>query len=129
MVIDKALLDALCCAEVPSKTVHKYLQEVDRVLSPTGLFVCVSYGLPEMRLDMLDNTDEDAEGFLAWDVEVHAIPKPMVDPYKVSKLQDPNDVYYVYTCKKTDKMDNEKELKKKAARARAMGKKLKQRRK
>ena len=124
VVIDKALLDALYCSEVPSKQTHKYLQEMDRILTPEGLFFCVSFGLPENRLDKIEETDEESDGFLAWNVEVHAIPKLMVNPYNVSQLKKPEDVYYVYTCRKEEKMDNEKMLKKKAEKARAAGKKI-----
>ena len=35
----------------------------------------------------------------------------MPNPYKVSQLKEPGDVYYVYTCRKDEKMDNEKVLK------------------
>ena len=124
VVVDKALLDALYCSEVPGKQTHKYLQEMDRILTPEGLFFCVSFGLPENRLDKIEDTDEESDGFLAWEVEVHAIPKLMPNQYKVSQLKKPEDVYYVYTCRKEEKMDNEKMLKKKAEKARAAGKKI-----
>jgi len=103
VVIDKALLDSLYCAQKPQKQVKAYLQEVDRILKPLGIYFCVSHGLPETRLDKLENTDEESEEFLAWFCEVHAVPKNEVNPYKVSQLKDPNDVYYVYTCSKDEK--------------------------
>ena len=127
VVVDKALLDALYCSEVPSKKTHKFLQEMDRITKPTGLFFCLSFGLPENRLDKIEDTDDESEGFLAWEVEVHAIPKLLPNPYVVSALKEPGDVYYVYTCRKDEKMHNEKMLKKKAEKAKAMGKKLKTR--
>ncbi|KAH8051095.1 methyltransferase [Aureococcus anophagefferens] len=99
-----AVLDALYCSEVPGKQTHKYLQEMDRILTPEGLFFCVSFGLPENRLDKIEDTDEESDGFLAWEVEVHAIPK--------------------LAPSGTRKMDNEKMLKKKAEKARAAGKKI-----
>ena len=108
VVLDKALLDALYCAQKPQKQVRAYLQEMDRILKPSGLFFCVSYGLPETRLEKLENIDPEDEEHLAWFCEVHAIPKNEVNPYKVSQLKEPTDVYYVYTCRKDEKMDNEK---------------------
>ncbi|KAH8043724.1 methyltransferase [Aureococcus anophagefferens] len=91
VVVDKALLDALYCSEVPGKQTHKYLQEMDRILTPEGLFFCVSFGLPENRLDKIEDTDEESDGFLAWEVEVHAIPKLMPNQYKVSQLKPGTD--------------------------------------
>ncbi|KAJ1444539.1 S-adenosyl-L-methionine-dependent methyltransferase [Pelagophyceae sp. CCMP2097] len=123
VVIDKALLDALYCAEVPHRQVMRYLQEMDRVLMPTGQLIVVSYGQPETRLDKLEDTDEESENFLAWETEVHAVPKQNVDPYFVSSLKDPGDVYYAYTCIKDEKLDNEKANQRRIARARAKGKK------
>ena len=108
VVLDKALLDALYCAQKPQKQVRAYLQEMDRILKPSGLFFCVSYGLPETRLEKLENVDPEDDEHLAWFCEVHAIPKNEVNPYKVSQLKEPTDVYYVYTCRKDEKMDNEK---------------------
>jgi len=98
VVLDKALLDALYCAQKPQKQVRAYLQEMDRILKPSGLFFCVSYGLPETRLEKLENIDPEDEEHLAWFCEVHAIPKNEVNPYKVSQLKEPTDVYYVCTC-------------------------------
>ena len=64
--------------------------------------------MPETRLEKLENIDPEDEEHLAWFCEVHAIPKNEVNPYKVSQLKEPTDVYYVYTCRKDEKMDNEK---------------------
>ena len=89
VVLDKALLDALYCAQKPQKQVRAYLQEMDRILKPSGLFFCVSYGLPETRLEKLENVDPEDEEHLAWFCEVHAIPKNEVNPYKVSQLKEP----------------------------------------
>ena len=55
--LDKALLDALFCSDVPERNVMKYLQEVERVLHATGVYICFSFGQPEDRLNFLDNDD------------------------------------------------------------------------
>ena len=70
VVLDKALLDALYCAQKPQKQVRAYLQEMDRILKPSGLFFCDSYGLPETRLEKLENVDPEDEEHLAWFCEV-----------------------------------------------------------
>ena len=70
--IDKGCLDALFCSDVPKRNVHKYLQEVERVLKEEGVYIVFSYGRPEDdRLAFLDNDDPDEVGFLAWTVDVH----------------------------------------------------------
>ena len=112
VVIDKATLDSIFCGDVPTRNVGKYLQEMERVLGPEGLYLCFSYGPPEDRLSFLDNDEVEDNGFLAWTVDVHAIPKPCVNPNEVKDLSKPSDVYYVYVCQKNTKLDNEKDLKK-----------------
>ena len=67
----------------------------------------------------------EEKGFLAWTVDVHAIPKPTRDPYAVADLSKPSDVYYVYVCTKNEKLDNEKDLKKKHQELLKKGKKIK----
>lgn len=111
VVIDKGTLDSLYCSPDPKRATHKYLQEMDRILQPEGLFLCISYGNPEQRLERLDNADETDDGFLAWTVDVHAIPKPTKDPYEVPSLRESDHVYYIYFCRKNPKMDNEKDQK------------------
>ena len=125
VVIDKAVLDALFCSAVPQRNVLKYLQEVERVMHSTATFICFSFGQPEDRLNFLDNDDPEEKGFLAWTVDVHAIPKPTRDPYAVADLSKPSDVYYVYVCTKNEKLDNEKDLKKKHEELLKKGKKIK----
>ena len=58
----------------------------------------MSYGLPETDWKSLENVDPEDEEHLAWFCEVHAIPKNEVNPYKVSQLKEPTDVYYVCAC-------------------------------
>lgn len=125
IVIDKATLDCVFCSDVPQRNVNKYLQEIERVLGPEGLYLCFSFGLPETRLSFLDNDEVEDPGFLAWTVDVHAIPKPTIDPFDVADLKSPEDVYYVYVCQKNPKLDNEKDLKKKHEELAKKGKKLK----
>ncbi|CAE7513497.1 EEF1AKNMT [Symbiodinium natans] len=50
-VIDKSVLDTFACGDNASTVINKYLLEVQRVLRPRGTFLCVSYGVPNTRLD------------------------------------------------------------------------------
>lgn len=60
LVVDKALFDAI--------TSDAYLQEMDRILTPTGTFLCVSHAPPDIRLEALYKPDGD--DCLAWTVDV-----------------------------------------------------------
>ena len=60
-VIDKATLDSILvifilfaihdlkCGENSMSNCASYLSEIHRVLTPKGVFICVSYGTPENR--------------------------------------------------------------------------------
>ena len=123
VVIGKAVLDALFLlgrAAAPPQ-VYSGGRARDALDGDVGL----SFGQPEDRLNFLDNDDPEEKGFLAWTVDVHAIPKPTRDPYAVADLSKPSDVYYVYVCTKNEKLDNEKDLKKKHEELLKKGKKIK----
>lgn len=44
VVIDKALLDAMVCTDGASANVNMMLSEINRVLTPEGVYVCISHG-------------------------------------------------------------------------------------
>jgi len=50
-VIDKGTFDCIACAEDgPQKKIEQMLENVYRILSPGGCYICVSRGSPETRL-------------------------------------------------------------------------------
>ena len=49
-VIDKACFDAVLCGDNSRPNSSVMLNEVHRVLKSTGVYICVSYGLPNNRL-------------------------------------------------------------------------------
>lgn len=54
VVIDKALVDSfLCeCKEATRlQTVAKYMEEMSRILKSSGVFLCISFGPPDDRLE------------------------------------------------------------------------------
>jgi len=53
LVIDKSVLDTFACGDHAMLTVATYLKEVQRVLRPGKAFLCVSYGAPSTRLNLL----------------------------------------------------------------------------
>lgn len=50
VVIDKSTLDALLCGEQSFVNAARMLWEVQRVLKPNGVYICVSYGQPDNRV-------------------------------------------------------------------------------
>jgi len=96
-VIDKGTLDSLLCGENSTAHANKMISEVYRVLSPTGVYVVVSYGQPPNRLIFLDKPD-----LYNWDVEVKTVAKPTIAstaPLATDDKDMPN-VHYIYLCKK-----------------------------
>ena len=69
LVIDKGTLDSLVCCEPEMKKVELMLQNVYKMLSPGGSFICVSRGAPETRLFYLQ------EKSLRWTVETIKVHK------------------------------------------------------
>lgn len=50
IVIDKALLDSILCAENANPTADKMMEEVYRVLKPGGRYICISHGDEKRRM-------------------------------------------------------------------------------
>lgn len=57
--IDKGTLDAVLCGESSATNAQKMISEVHRVLGPNGIYIVVSYGLPEHRLVYLEKAEYD----------------------------------------------------------------------
>jgi SAM-dependent methyltransferase len=49
VVLDKGTLDSLICGGCSQKKVGQMMSEVSRVLKPGGVFMDISYGLPDAR--------------------------------------------------------------------------------
>ncbi|KAI9910631.1 hypothetical protein PsorP6_010791 [Peronosclerospora sorghi] len=92
-VVDKGTMDSILCGEGSTANVSKMFQEIYRVLKPHGVYVVVSYGVPENRLSYLENKE------LQWKVTVHTVPKPTVNAVPVADA-DANAVHYIYVCQK-----------------------------
>ena len=102
VVLDKASLDSVLCAEGSLVLAAKCLGEISRVLSPEGTFVSVSHGVPDNRLEILQKPE------YGWSVSVVTVPKPMwnllkdANP-KSSENDDSRIYHYIYICKKRGK--------------------------
>lgn len=49
-VIDKGTFDSILCGDGSGPNADQMLNEIYRTLSPTGVYICISYGLPEQRM-------------------------------------------------------------------------------
>lgn len=92
-VIDKGTLDCILCGDSSNAT--QTLSEVHRVLTKTGVFLCVSYASPEYRMRHLEKFD--------WQVTIHQVSKPLISATAVLTSEDPDfpNVHFIYACKKT----------------------------
>ena len=62
--------------------------------------------------------------FLSFEVNVHAVPKPLLDPYGVADLKDPEELYFVYVCIKNPVRSKQKDDKKNRTLQQKQGKKV-----
>lgn len=115
-VIDKGTVDSILCG-AGFHGIEDALSEVSRVLRPGGVFICVTYGSPHMRLRHFDNGDYN------WSVHVYTIAKihvehshmhatgsnsahvswggPFIGEAETSAL-DTLDYHFVYVCNKAE---------------------------
>ena len=93
-VIVKGTMDAILCGEGSTANVAKMCMEVSRVLKPSGVLFVVSYGVPDNRMQYLENED------YSWTVTTHTVPKPTVSATAVPDTKDANSVHYIYVCAK-----------------------------
>mmetsp|Transcript_12368 Transcript_12368/g.24539 ORF Transcript_12368/g.24539 Transcript_12368/m.24539 type:complete len:209 (+) Transcript_12368:39-665(+) len=100
-VVDKGTLDSILCGEGSTANVAKMCQEVSRVLKPSGVYMVISYGVPDNRLNYLENED------YSWTVTVHQVAKPTVSASAVPDTKDANSVHYIYCCVKGGGADAE----------------------
>lgn len=94
VVIDKALLDAILCADGGLESAAAVLKECRRVIKDSGIFIMVTYAHPESRMSLLKA--------LGWTVSVDTVPKRVLSDVLVPYADDDKDaagVYYVFVCK------------------------------
>ena len=65
-----------------------------RTLKPKGVFIVISYGIPDNRLSYLEVKD------YGWTVTVKTVPKPTVSAAAVPDTKDASSVHYVYIMQK-----------------------------
>ena len=50
VVVDKGTLDSILCGDNSEPNALKMLSEIHRILTPKGIYICVTYGDEEHRM-------------------------------------------------------------------------------
>jgi EEF1A lysine methyltransferase 4 len=90
-VFDKCTLDCVLCGENSFHRASMMMQSIYRVLKPGGVYMCVSYGMPDARIGYLKNK------FLNWNIEHAKIAKMPLEQFNSVELSQ---YHYIYICTK-----------------------------
>ena len=93
-VIDKGTLDSILCGDNTEKLIEGILKEINRVLVPEGVFICISNSLPEFR--------ESYFKLLKWELSVIPIKKSSMFAMSSETNDDAKKslYFYMYVLKK-----------------------------
>eukprot|EP00826_Nyctotherus_ovalis_P043424 TRINITY_DN4572_c0_g1_i3.p2 TRINITY_DN4572_c0_g1~~TRINITY_DN4572_c0_g1_i3.p2 ORF type:complete len:158 (-),score=51.61 TRINITY_DN4572_c0_g1_i3:148-621(-) len=99
-VIDKGMLDTILCGDKSGENAALMLAEVYRVLTKSGVYICISYA------DVSRREEYFAMENMNWDVVSDKIPKPVVSKKSaggkdISK-EEGKDFHYVYVLTKKE---------------------------
>ena len=92
IVFDKATLDSILCGDNSGNNAQKMINEIYRVLSPGGKYICITYGDPEHRKKYFETQQ--------WsNLSVDKISKPNSN---INSNEDINykNFHYIYIMKK-----------------------------
>ena len=97
-VIDKGTFDSILCGDGSGPNAAQMLAEIHRVLSPNGVYICVSYGVNDQRIRYFQNSDFD------WTVSHHLVAKPTISTSSVvsAQQQDDRNFHWVYIMRKQE---------------------------
>ena len=95
-VIDKGTFDSILCGDGSGPNADQMLSEVHRVLSPNGVYICVSYGVKESRMAYFQKKEFD------WTVSHHMVAKPTISTSTVvsTETRDDKNFHWVYIMRK-----------------------------
>ena len=90
-------IDAILCSDGANANIKATLKEASRCLKPGGTFVIFSHAGPDERMAYLEL---DAYG---WEVANTEFVRPSVTEVEGLPADDPNNLLFMYTCKKAEK--------------------------
>ena len=99
-IIDKACFDALLSGDNSGPNSAAMLNEVHRVLAPNGVYMSISYGVPNSRLGYFEKKE-----LFEWanNVTVHKAAKPYINTAQVISEGDKNEnsnFHFLYIMQK-----------------------------
>ena len=101
-IIDKACFDAILCGDGSGPNSEQMLNEIHRVLSPNGVYICVTYGVPENRLGYFNKKEYD------WTVFTQKVAKPTISTSSVisaGEKDDNKNFHFIYIMRKAPKKE------------------------
>ena len=101
-VIDKACFDSILCGDGCGPNSEAYLNEIHRVLSPNGVYICITYGVPDNRLGHFNKKEYD------WTVFTQKAAKPTISTSTVisaAEKDDNKNFHFVYIMRKAPKKE------------------------
>ena len=95
-VIDKGTFDSILCGDGSGPNAEQTLNEIHRVLSPNGVYICISYGVKESRMPYFHKKEFD------WTVLHNMVAKPTISTSTVVTKEDKDEknFHWVYVMKK-----------------------------
>jgi ubiquinone/menaquinone biosynthesis C-methylase UbiE len=72
-IVDKALFDSIACSEEGQIKITQYVNEVERILTDTGIFIVISNSNPDEMLKHLEQYDIEEPNYSPWYIEVQAV--------------------------------------------------------
>ena len=101
-VIDKACFDSILCGDGSGPNSENMLNEIHRVLSPNGVYICISYGVPENRMGYFNKGGDD------WTVFTQKAAKPTISTSTVisaGEKDDNKNFHFIYIMRKAPKKE------------------------
>jgi len=96
-VIDKGTFDSILCGDGSGPNAEQMLNEIHRVLSPNGVYICISYGTKDSRLAYFTKSQYE------WTVSNHMVAKPTISTSTVVSKEEKDDknFHWVYIMRKS----------------------------
>jgi len=76
IVIDKGTMDAILCGDNSVENVDKMISEIHRVLTPTGIYISITYGTPESRKCYLEKSKFN------WNITIQTVKKSYISSFR-----------------------------------------------
>lgn len=95
-IIDKGTIDAILCGYDSSPNAELAMDGIYKTLMNRGIFICVSYGTEDMRMEYLEKPEFD------WKISVYRVAKKTINTSEIviAENEDDQNFHWVYVCRK-----------------------------